>query len=417
MMDQDVLVNGDCPGAMMDDGSAVKMRAWVLHSDDLHGPASFREEEIPVPQLGANDVLVANRAAGVNFNAVWASRGQPVDVVSTSSRFDADSSGFHICGSEASGVVVAVGDDVRSPRPGDEVMITAGQYDPLAPDIMSGTPPELSSTYRIWGYESSWGAFAEYSKVKDYQCVLKPSFLTWEQAATCLATGVPVHRMLTHWSGNAIKRSDVVLVWGGAGGIGATAIQQAVASGATVVAVVSSQDRAEYCWSLGATGCMDRTRFDHWGDISHLDQHGYRQWMVSATRFRNQFFRILGQRRLPDLVIEHPGADTIPTSMFMCAPGGMVVLCGATSGYRASVDLRLIWMFQKRLQGSHSGDSDDVERYVRFLRAHSLVPPLTRTYEWDQLPQAHADLEVGVILGKAAIRIGGESIREGWAST
>ncbi len=190
------------------------MRAWVLRSENLCGPSSFREERVPVPEPGPTDVVVANVMAGVNFNGVWASHGQPVDVVAGNSAYDPDSIGFHICGSESSGIVAAVGSEVTAVKIGDKVIVSAGQFDSNDPMIRKGSSPELAPSYRIWGYESSWGAFGEFSRVQERQCMPKPDELGWEQAATCLATGVPVHRMLTHWQGNQIKPGDVVLVWG-----------------------------------------------------------------------------------------------------------------------------------------------------------------------------------------------------------
>ncbi len=187
--------------------------------------------------------------------------------------------------------------------------------------------------------------------------------------------------------------------------MGAAAIRQVVAHGGRPVAVVSSPQRAEFCRSIGAVGCLDRRDYAHWGNITELNEDGYRQWIVSATRFRNCFFRVLGQRRLPDIVIEHPGADTLPTSLFICAPGGMVALCGATSGFDASLDLRFLWMYQKRLQGSHSGDIEDLHGYFDLLRAYDIGPVVTRIYGWEELPRAHADLERGCVMGKVVVRI------------
>ncbi|WP_143496903.1 zinc-binding dehydrogenase, partial [Pseudomonas aeruginosa] len=79
----------------------------------------------------------------------------------------------------------------------------------------------------------------------------------------------------------------------------------------------------------------------------------YHDWMMEARRFQKEIWRLVGARKNPSIVIEHPGEDTFPTSNFVCAPGGMVVICGGTSGYRGTFDIRYQWMRQKRLQGSH----------------------------------------------------------------
>ncbi len=58
-------------------------------------------------------------------------------------------------------------------------------------------------------------------------------------------------------------------------------------------------------------------------------------------------------------MFEHPGEDTVPTSIFVCDTGGMVVICAGTTGYNATLDLRYHWMRQKRFQGSHFANDDD----------------------------------------------------------
>ena len=80
----------------------------------------------------------------------------------------------------------------------------------------------------------------------------------------------------------------MVLIWGGAGGLGTSAIQQTRAYGGIPIAVVSGTERGAYCKSMGAAGYIDRTRFTHWGSIAGLDEAGMRRWSMQAARFRNE---------------------------------------------------------------------------------------------------------------------------------
>lgn len=91
--------------------------------------------------------------------------------------------------------------------------------------------PCFSASYHIWGYEGNYGAFAQFSRVKECQCVRIAKNLTFEEAAAAYATGVTAYRMLSRWEGNTLQQGDVVLVWGGAGGLGLSAIQTVVAMG------------------------------------------------------------------------------------------------------------------------------------------------------------------------------------------
>ena len=156
-----------------------------------------------------------------------------------------------------------------------------------------------------------------------------------------------------------MQKDDVVLVWGGSGGLGSQAIQLVEHAGGIPVAVVSSADKGEYCVGLGAAGYIDRTEFDHWGIPPHwTDGPGQKEWTGAARAFGGKLWEIVGKGRNPAIVFEHPGEDTIPTSVFVCEPGGMIVVCAGTTGYSAMVDLRYHWTRQKRLQGSH-GTNDE----------------------------------------------------------
>lgn len=391
-----------------------KMYAWTIRSDRLGDiNSAYKEELVCVPKIKENEVLVANVSAGVNYNGIWAAKGEPKDVVASNGNYGDEHCDFHICGSESSGIVYAVGDAVRSVKPGDAVILSGSRYDPECP-LIKQDPEEtwLSPSAHIWGYESNWGAFAQFSKVYDYQCLKKPDFMNWDEAAGCTATGVTVYRMLFHWQGNQLKKGDVVLVWGAAGGLGSYAIKIAKAIGAIPVAVVSDDEKGKYCMSIGAAGFIDRKKYSHWGSIDGLNEKEQKRWNFSATKFRNEIYEIVGERKSPAIVFEHPGSDTLATSLLVCDTGGMVVLCGATSGYTASIDLRHLWIHQKRIQGSHGGTANDAKKFLELCREHNIKPMIHRCYDWNDLPQAHMDLEKGNgICGKLIVHIGNGGVK------
>jgi crotonyl-CoA carboxylase/reductase len=365
----------------------ARMHALVVRPDRYGEPRdAILDEVIDVPEIGPHDALVLVMAAGVNFNNVWAARGVPVDVTKTQARWG-EPTDFHIVGSDASGVVYAVGDRVTNVRVGDHVVVHAAQWDPDDPTL--GDDPGLAATFRVWGYDTCWGSFAQFCKVQAHQCLPKADHLAWEEAAAPTLTGGTAYRMLHGWPPNTVKEGDVVLVWGGAGGLGSLAIQLVTLAGGRAVAVVSSRAKGEYCRSLGALGYVDRTAFDHWGVPPRWDDPSWKGWFEGAKAFGKAIWEALGERTNPRLVFEHPGQDTIPTSNFVCERGGMIVICAGTSGYDTLIDVRYLWYLQKRYQGSHLFNDEQAGAFNDLVRDGKVVTILGHTYDYDQGAQAH----------------------------
>src|SRR4029077_13365393 len=102
-----------------------------------------------------------------------------------------------------------------------------------------------------------------------------------------------------------------------------------------------------------AAAVLNRRNFTHWGPMpSNRDAPAYAEWVKGARAFGKAIWAALGQQVAPRLVFEHPGEATLPTSLFVCATGGMVVICAGTTGYNVKLDLRYHWMRQQGVQGS-----------------------------------------------------------------
>lgn len=374
------------------------MLAQVVRQSRFGDPrTAFQIEEIDTPRPGAGEVLVAVMAAGVNFNNVWAARGLPVDVIAQRQR-SGKPEDFHVGGSDASGIVYAVGPGVSNVRVGDEVIVHPGYWDQSDPWVKSGKDPMIGPSARIWGYDSeiNFGSFGQFCLAQEHQVLPKADRLTWEEAAAPTLVGATAYRMLHGWSGNEVNAGDVVLVWGGSGGLGTQAIQLARLAGAIPVAVVSSPERGGHCIKLGAAGWINRKDYGHWGIPPHWDDAtGQKAWLGEARRFGKAIWDIVGERRNPAIVFDHPGEDTIPTGIFVCEEGGMVVVCAGTSGYSAMVDLRYLWTRQKRLQGSHGANDAQAAAYNDLVRAGKIDPCLGQVIGFDELPQAHYDMNNG----------------------
>jgi crotonyl-CoA carboxylase/reductase len=366
-----------------------RMYAATIRQSRFGEPAQAYEiEAIDTPQPGPRQVLVNVMAAGVNYNGVWTSFAKPIDVIAMRKK-RGEKEDYHVGGSEGSGVVWAVGSEVRSLKVGDAVAISPCRWDEHAEDIRMGADPITSSTTSVWGYEDNGGCFAQFSVVEEFMCHKKPPNLTFEQASCIFVSFATAYRQLRGWHPNVVRPGDPVLIWGGAGGLGSAAIQITKLFGGIPIAVVSNEDKARFCKQLGARGTIDRREFDHWGRLPDIGTAAYDRWLAGARAFGKKFWEVLGEKRSPAIVFEHSGQDTLPTSIFLCDNAGMVVMCGGTSGYNCDVDARLLWMRQKRFQGSHFASVRQCAEVIRLMADGRLDPCLARTFPFTEVGEAH----------------------------
>lgn len=392
------------------------MLAQVVRQDRFGDPrTAFQVEEVDTPAPGPGQVLVGVMAAGVNYNNVWAARGIPIDVIGARQK-EGEPYDFHIGGSDASGIVYALGEGVDDVQVGQHVVIHPGWWDAADPWITErGHDPMTSTSAKIWGYNTNFGSFAQFCIAQSHQVLPKAEHLTWEEAAAPTLVGTTAYRMLFGWKGHELEADDVVLVWGGSGGLGSQAIQLASNIGARPVAVVSNAERGEYCVQLGALGWINRNDFGHWGVPPHwTDGPGQAAWTKEARAFGKAIWEIVGERRNPRIVFEHPGEATIPTSIFVCEDQGMVVICAGTSGYSAMVDLRYHWTRQKRLQGSHGTNDAQAIAYNDLVREGKIDPCLGRVVGFQELPEVHWEMGEGEMPnGNTVALVGAETTRTG----
>jgi crotonyl-CoA carboxylase/reductase len=195
-----------------------------------------------------------------------------------------------------------------------------------------------------------------------------------------------------------------VLIWGAAGGLGVFATQLCVAAGAQCVGVVSSPAKGALLEQLGATGWIDRSEFAGMmrrGDESPEEEKA----RFGVTRnFAKRVKAILGDS--PDIVFEHVGKATFPTSVFTVKPFGKIVICGATSGYDLDFDVRYLWMRQKQIIGSHFANAWECNKANRLIESGLIRPVLWRTMAFDQVAEAHQLMHENQHLGKIAVLVG-----------
>ena len=360
----------------------ARMYAWAIRRERQGPPeSSMQIEVVPTWSIADDEVLVLVMAAGVNYNGIWAALGKPISV------FDVHRSLFHIAGSDASGIVWAVGAKVRRWKVGDEVIVHCNQDDGDDEDC-NGGDPLLSPSQRIWGYETPDGSFAQFCRVQSRQLMTKPKHLTWEESACYTLTLATAYRMLFGHAPHTLKPGDNVLVWGGSGGLGVFGVQLAAASGANAIGVISDESKRDYVIALGAKGVINRKDFRCWGRLPEVNSADYDVWVKEARRFGKAVWDITGKRDV-DIVFEHPGEQTFPVSTLVVKRGGMVVFCAGTTGYNITFDARYVWMRQKRIQGSHFAHLKQASAANQFVLDRRIDPCMSEVFAWEQIPQAH----------------------------
>src|SRR5256714_4797553 len=382
------------------------MAAWVIRQEREGEPRdAFQIEEIEVPEPGAFEVIVRVMAAGVNYNNVWAALGKPVSVFRSHPEED-----HHIGGSDASGIVWKTGAGVTRWKPGDEVVIHCNQasYEDVE---VQGRDPLAAPSQKIWAYETSWGSFAQFAKVQAQQLIPKPKHLTWEEAASYGLVYFTAYRMLIDQCN--LQAGDKVLIWGAAGGLGVFATQLCKAAGAQCVGVVSSEQKGKLVEQLGATGWINRNEYAGMMRKGGETPEEEKERFAESRRFGKAVKEILGDA--PDIVFEHVGQATFPTSVFVVKPFGKVVICAGTTGYNLDFDVRYLWMRQKQIIGSHFANAYECTRANRLIEDAVVRPVLWKTLGFDGVPQAHQWMLENQHLGKISILVGAD--KEGLGRT
>ena len=388
-------------------------RAVTVHADEtdmFEGQAtsdkdprkSLHLDDVPLPELGPGEALVAVMASAINYNTVWTSIFEPVPTFAFLRKYGRLSEltkrhdlPYHVIGSDLSGVVLRTGAGVNKWKPGDEVVAHCQSVE--LEDAAGHNDTMLDPEQRIWGFETNFGGLAEIALVKTNQLMPKPDHLTWEEAASPGLVNSTAYRQLVSRNGAGMKQGDVVLIWGASGGLGSYATQYALNGGAVPVCVVSSRQKAEICRSMGAELIIDRSAegYRFWSDPATQDP---KEWQRFGARIRE-----LTGGEDPDIVFEHPGRETFGASVYVARRGGTIVTCASTSGFQHEYDNRYLWMNLKRIIGSHFANYREAWEANRLIRKGMIHPTLSRSYPLEMAGQAAFDVHRNLHQGKVGV--------------
>ena len=363
---------------------------------------SLHLDDVPLPEPGPGEALIAVMASSINYNTVWTSIFEPVSTFGfleklgrTGDMGKRHDLPYHVIGSDASGVVLRVGAGVNAWKPGDEVVAHCLSVELESP--LGHNDTMLDPDQRIWGFETNFGGLAEIALVKSNQLLPKPAHLTWEEAAAPGLVNSTAYRQLVSRNGAGMKQGDIVLIWGASGGLGSYATQYAVNGGAIPICVVSSEDKADLCRSMGAELIINRKDEDYrfWKDEHTQDP---KEWQRLGKRIRE----LTGGEDV-DIVFEHPGRETFGASVYVTRKGGTITTCASTSGFMHEYDNRYLWMNLKSIVGSHFANYREAYEANRLISRGLIHPTLSKTFALEDAGQAAFEVHRNAHQGKVGV--------------
>ncbi len=325
------------------------MRAVVFHE---HGGRDVLrlESDVPTPRAGPGHAVVQVHACGLNHLDVFVRRGmpgKPTPLPFTS-------------GGDIAGVVAEIGPGDSAVRVGERVVV-----DPAIDGGAIG--------------EDIPGGLAEYVRVPTANLIPLPDAMTFDDAAALPIAYGSAWRMLVTRGG--LQPLERVLILGAAGGVGTACVQIAKLAGCVVYAAASREDKLAKLAALGA---------------DHLIN--YRE-----VEFDREVWR-LTQKRGVDVVVDYTGADTWPRSIRSLRKGGRLLVCGATSGYNATTDLRYVWTRELTVLGSDGWSRADLEAVLGAVQSGQLRPVIDRHLPLAATAEGERLLEERDVFGKIIIR-------------
>jgi NADPH:quinone reductase-like Zn-dependent oxidoreductase len=342
------------------------MKAIVLREHG--GPEVLHEEELPDLVPGPGEVRIRVAACALNHLDVWVRKGLPG--LKRPYPF--------ILGSDVAGTIDALGPGVRGAKEGDEIVVNPGISCGHCRECLAGHD-NLCREYGILG-EHRDGGYATQLVVPAANLLPAPQRLSPVERAAFPLTFLTAWQMLVHKA--RVRPGELVLVHAAGSGVGVAAIQIAKLHGADVIATASTDEKLGRARELGADHTVLST-----GDVLETVK------------------RVTGKRGV-DIVVEHTGAATWPTSILATARGGRIVTCGATSGYDAKTDLRHVFYRQIAIFGSTMGSKGDLFPLLDHVAAGRLRPVLDATYPLSSAKEAHLRLENRAQFGKIVLEVG-----------
>jgi NADPH:quinone reductase-like Zn-dependent oxidoreductase len=340
------------------------MKAVVLRRHG--GPEVLELADLPVPEPGPGQVRVAVRAVALNHLDLWVRKGGPA---------------FHLeyphrLGSDIAGVVDAVGPGVGDIEKGARVVVSPGLSCGACRACLSGRDNQCPR-YGILG-ETHQGGYGQHIAVPRQNIAPYPGDLSFSEAAASILAFMTAWQMLVTRA--HVRPGETVLVHGAGSGVGVAGVQIARLFGARVIATAGSDAKLARARELGADEVINYQTQDFVAEVKKLTD-----------------------RRGADVVFEHVGGETFANSIRAAASGGRIATCGATSGFKPSIDLRHVFFRQISILGSTMASKGDLLEVLSHVAAGRLRPIVDRVLPLAEAAEAHRLLESRAVFGKVVL--------------
>ncbi|TKB33759.1 MAG: alcohol dehydrogenase [Nitrospira sp.] len=327
------------------------------------GPDKLSYEDLPMPTIGPDEVLIKVKACALNHLDIWIRQGNPAYPMPMP----------HVSGSDVAGIVEQVGAQADHVTVGQRVFVSPGISCWKCEPCLAGRD-NFCKSYSLLG-AMMHGGYAEYVKVPFRNVLPMPENLSFEQAAAFPLVSVTASHMLFAQAG--LQHGETVLIMGGGSGVGTMAIQLAKLAGARVITTVGSDDKIPKAVILGADAV-----------INHAKEH-------VAERVK-----LLTEGHGVDVVFEHIGPEVWESCLASLAKGGRLITCGATTGAEVKVDLRYIYSRQYTIKGSYMGTRAELVKAAELMGQKRLIPVIDRTYPLKEARAAQEQMISRKFFGK-----------------
>ena len=344
------------------------MRALTISA---HGDLDRLEvrDDLAVPEIRRpTDVRIRVVAAALNHLDLFVVSGLPGVTITPP----------WVLGSDAFGVVDAIGDSVSTLRVGDHVVVNGGLSDRTCEYCRDGEQP-LCPRFGVLG-EHFPGTLAELVVLPEANLRTVPATSDPDRAAAFTLVALTAWRMVM--SRARVKAGEDVLIWGIGGGVAIAALQICKMIGARVWAVSSSDEKLERAAAMGADVLLNRGRVD----------------VGKTVRERTA-------KRGMDVVIDNVGKASWTQSLVALGRRGRLVTCGATSGPIVEIDVRRLFWNQWSIMGSTMGNDAEFDAVVAEFRAGRLMPVVDSVFPLDRGRNAFERLADPARFGKIVVRV------------
>ena len=341
------------------------MKAAVYREHNKDPRKVVKIEDIEIPKIKYNQVLIKVEAVSYNYNDLWGIWGEPIKIPLP-----------HISGSDVSGTVIDIGENVLHVKKGERIVGHPNLTCRICNNCTSGKEYDCRQR-QVWGFQTGplWGGFAQYTYLPEVNVIKIPDNLSFQDAAAISMVGMTSWHMLVTRAN--IQPGQTVLIMGGGSGMGIAGIQIAKLFNCDVITTAGTQEKMDKCIKLGA---------DH--VVNHRESNWYKK------------VRSLTNNQGVDIIFEHIGKSVFAEEVSLLNTGGTLVSTGATTGYDSKLDLRYLFFRGLNLIGATQGTRAGLEEVIKWTSKGKIKAIIDTVYPFEDMVMGHIKMMESQLFGK-----------------